>query len=98
MKEKEEEEQADSIVEVMEEVYGLNGNIPIDRQDVVQARKEFVQEYHRKLSQQNSQVQTSGIGSNTNSTNSHLGQYEQQQLHRPNLSIPVDDSHVTLAQ
>ena len=98
MKEQEEEEQAEAIVETMEEVLGLNGNHPIDRQDVVQARKDFVLEYHRSLTQENGKVQTAGIGSNYNSTGPQMEQHEHQQLNRPNLSIPVDNSHVTLAQ
>jgi len=109
-REQEEEEHADAVKEIMDEIAGMNGARPIAAEEAVDARREFVKEHYRTMSA------AEGYGSRTEGSSTRrrdernsarvssqetvsvMREVEDQQLNRPNLDVPVGDSYMTLAQ
>lgn len=100
MKEEEEQERIEVIAEVLElegELMGEGFVDPICSEENVRARREFVNEGHKRSCYSSD---TSPKPGGHSASNSPMSVHEQQQLHRPNLDIPVNggESYITRAQ
>jgi len=113
MKEEEEQEQVDAAVEILEEA--IESSRPISSQFAVDARADCIREHRRQMISENNNSHRASPAS-TNSPNANslppasyssivssppvIHQYENQQLHNPNLDVPTSDgeAYVSLAQ
>lgn len=106
------EEEEDERLEMMSEAFGLEGMMkvnedgsitastssPIHSEEAVDARNDFVREGYQKSMTSNSK--SNNVTASQQRYESTTAQHERQQIHRPNLDIPVDGGvdYITRAQ